>query len=360
MKPKTNARRWWLLPGALLAVVAGSGLWYGSTSPGGVTELTDNTVPEAPDYSVTATARALSDADPRPPASHQTPKKQTGAAIAPSLAGTDIDGSLKASADGQLMVSLEVRDFFDYFLSAVGEVSPETAIGQIQHMAQQHLPEPAASQAMVLLDQYLAYKQASLQVLQTELDPSLQHDEAYQLQALGDALAQLKQLRQETFSREAHLAFFGQEEAYSEYTLATLAIQQRTDLTEQGKQALVEWHRNQLPEALKATEQRLQADTHQHQMRVAAMASASSPEMAGQRLSDLGLDQESADGVVNYLQQRQAFDQRFEVFREAMAKEPRSGLTGTEQQEHRERLLNQHFPDQQEQTWAKLKLLDQS
>ena len=191
MKPKTNALRWWLLPGALLAVLAGSGLWYGSASPGKASEITVSPAPETPSYSVTATARTLPEADSSPPAPHQTPEKQTGAPIAPSLAGTDIDGSLKARADGQLMVSLEVRDFFDYFLSTVGEVSPETAIGQIQQMAQQHLPEPAASQAIALLDQYLAYKQASLQVLQTELDPSRQHDEAYRLQALGDALAQL-------------------------------------------------------------------------------------------------------------------------------------------------------------------------
>src|SRR5690554_7854100 len=108
------------------------------------------------------------------PPSYQTPSIPDGAPIAPSLAGTDIDGALQADENGQLIVNLEVRDFFDYFLSTVGEVSPETAIGQIQQMARQHLPESAAQQALALLDQYLDYKQASLAVMQTELDPARQ------------------------------------------------------------------------------------------------------------------------------------------------------------------------------------------
>jgi len=362
MKQTTNALRWWLLPGALLAIVAGSGLWLATGSPDRANASAQPPAPEvrADSRAASVTTSPMAETKTSAPPSYQTPSIPDGAPIAPSLAGTDIDGALQADSDGQLIVNLEVRDFFDYFLSAVGEVSPETAIGQIQQMARQYLPEPAASQAMTLLDQYLAYKQASLQVLQTELDPSLQHDQAYQLQALGDALTQLKQLRQQTFNRDAHQAFFGEEEAYSEYTLATLAIQQRTDLTEQGKQALVAWHRNQLPEALKSTEQRLHDEAQQHQARLEVMESASSPEAAGQQLAELGLDQQSADGVVNYLKKRQAFDQRFEVFREAMASESEAGLAGAEQQAHRNHLLEQHFPDQQEQTWAKLKLLDQS
>lgn len=294
------------------------------------------------------------------PAEHRTPLTLGTDPFAPSLQGTDIDGVLHADANGHLVLGLEVRDFFDYFLNTVGEVSPETAIGQIQQMALQHLPETAAREAMALLDQYLAYKQASLTVMQTELDPSRQHDPAYQLTALGHALAQLKGLRQDTFDSEARQAFFGMEEAYSEYTLATLAVQQRPDLTNEGKQALLDWHRNQLPASLRTTEQRLHDSSLEHQQRVVAVESAPSPEAAGQRLSDLGLDRESVEGVVGYLQQRQAFDQRFQNFDQALQDGTTTGLVEAERQQHREQLLQQHFPDQQEQTWARLKLLDQS
>ncbi|MFO8140895.1 MAG: lipase secretion chaperone [Marinobacter sp.] len=158
----------------------------------------------------------------------------------------------------------------------------------------------------------------------------------------------------------ALVAGSGIEEAYSEYTLATLAIQQRPELTSEGKQALLDWHRNQLPESLRNTEQRLHDSTLLHQERVLAVASAPSPEAAGQRLSDLGLDRESVEGVVGYLQQRQAFDQRFQSFDQALQDGTTAGLVDAERQQYREQLLQQHFPDQQEQTWARLKLLDQS
>lgn len=360
MKQKANALRWWLIPGTLLVIVTGSGLWYSSGSSGITVEMSGKPGTKSPSQTEIAYNHVLPEVNHPSSTAYKTPPRLSSPPIAPSLEGTDIDGTLQATADGQLVVNLEVRDFFDYFLSTVGEVSPETAITQIQHMAQQYLPEPASSQAITLLEQYLAYKQASLDVLQTELDPSRQHDAAYQLEALGSALAQLKQLRQQIFSPEAHQAFFRQEEAYSEYTLATLGIQQRTDLTEQSKQALLNWHRNQLPDTLKSTEQHLHADIQQQQQRIAAMASASSPEMAGQQLIDMGLDPESADDVVSYLQQRQAFNQRFEAFHEAIKHQQKAGLANTTEKEYQAHLLEQYFPDQQEQTWAKLKLLDQS
>ncbi|PSF14555.1 lipase secretion chaperone [Marinobacter shengliensis] len=364
MTNKPIALRRWVLPGALLAVVAGSGLWWALTPQANM--VTANTTPQqATEKTAQPSGSASHDGAPvdAPTPSvtgTRTPESLGPNPFAPSLQGTDIDGVLQADDNGQLVVNLEVRDFFDYFLSTVGEVSPETAIGQIQQMARQHLPEPAAQQALALLDQYLAYKQASLEVMQTELDPARQHEPAYQLSALGNALAQLKGLRQQTFAPDAHQAFFGMEEAYSEYTLATLAIQQRADLTDQGKQALVEWHRNQLPDTLKSTEQRLEASAQQHQERVLAVESATSPEAAGQRLTELGLDRQSVDGVVSYLQQQEAFQARFESFRKDLQSSVAGGLVDAEQQQHQEQLLQQHFQDEQEQTWARLKLLDQS
>ncbi|MBE0486694.1 lipase secretion chaperone [Marinobacter sp.] len=360
MTRRTIATGRWLVPGALLALVAGGGLWWGLSAPPKMAEQVTAPPSSAPTSITETSVIPPSQQMTQPVPEHRTPSSLGNTPFASSLEGTDIDGALQADASGRLILSLEVRDFFDYFLNTVGEVSPETAIGQIQQMALQHLPESAAHDALALLDQYLAYKQASLTVMQTELDPSRQFDPAYQLAALGNALAQLKGLRRETFEPEARQAFFGMEEAYSEYTLATLAVQQRSDLTDSGKQALMDWHRNQLPEALRQTEQRLQDSTLEHQERVLAVETASSPEAAGQKLSDLGLDQESVAGVVNYLQQREAFDQRFQSFDQALQSTTTAGLVDAERQQHREELLQQHFPDEQEQTWARLKLLDQS
>lgn len=357
----------WLFPGALSAALAGGALWYGlaqttqhtTSAPAPVAEQAGAT-PEFFGYPSEAGTSLASAETRQPPDNATTPKTLGPQPFAPSLAGTDIDGALRADEDGRLVINLQVRDFFDYFLSTVGEVSPEVAIGQIQQMAQKYLPEPAASRALALLDQYLAYKQAALSVMQTRLDPARQSDPAYQLSALGDALTKLKKLRQSTFDPEVHKAFFGQEEAYSEYTLATLAIRQRQDLSDQGKQALIQWHRNQLPEAMQATEEQLLASSHQQQERVAAIAAANSPEDAGQRLSELGLDSEDATEVVRYLKDREQFAQRFQTFQDALSQQSASGLAEQEREAYQDALLQQYFPDQQERTWARLRMLGNS
>ena len=367
MTRKTLSARGWFFSGTLLALVAGgvfvltadpksSPTPQASTQvPAALTEPeTDLRAPAAdtaaPADSVTQTDDSLA----------RTPTSLGDTPFAPSLAGTDIDGALKADANGNLVLDLGTRDFFDYFLSTVGEVSPETALGQIEHMARNHLPEPAASQALALLDDYLAYKQAALSVMQSELDPSRAQDPAYQLNALGNALADLKALRQSTFSGPAHEAFFGLEEAYSEYTLASLSIQQREDLSDDGKQALIDYHRDQLPEVIRRTEERLHQEVTLQRQRVEAISNAGSPEDAGQKLAELGLDAQSVKGVTDYLQQRQRFEASFESFKQAVSEARLSGLATEDQRQHREALLKQHFPDEQTQTWARLRMLDNS
>ena len=130
-----------------------------------------------------------------------------------------------------------------------------------------------------------------------------------------------------------------------------------TDLSEQGKQALVQWHRNQLPEQLRTTEQHLHASSRQQQARTAVIESASSPEEAGRQLAELGVNQQGVESVVNYLKQREHFDQRFEDFREAVDREASSGLADADLEKQREALLERHFPQQQDRTWARLKML---
>lgn len=365
MTRKTRSARGWFFSGTLLALVAG-GVFVLTTDPRPPEQppiKTTATTPSGPDplgarQPAPIVAPPPGQAAPTDGILARTPESLGATPFAPSLAGTDIDGALKANANGDLIVDLQTRDFFDYFLSTVGEVSPETAIGQIEQMARNHLPEPAASQALALLDDYLAYKQAALGVMQSELDPSRAQDPAYQLTALGNALADLKALRQSTFSNAAHNAFFGLEEAYSEYTLASLSIQQRDDLSNEGKQALIDYHRDQLPEVIRRTEERLHQEVTIHRQRVEAIRTADSPGAAGQKLAELGLDAQSVKGVTDYLKQRQRFDASFETFEQALSEAHLSGLTTEDQRQHREDLLKQHFPDEQTQTWARLRLLD--
>ena len=290
--------------------------------------------------------------------SYQTPDSLGEDPFASSLEGTQIDGSLKADANGNLIVDLSTKDFFDYFLNTIGEVAPETALSEMEALARNHLPPAAAKQAMAILDQYLSYKQQTLSLSNQQLDPTLQSDPAYQLQVLKTALGDLKQLRRTSFDAATHEAFFGLEEAYGDYTIATMEIQQREDLSAESKQTLQAWHRRQLPEVIRKTETRMIQEQELHEQRQTAIAEASSPEQAGERLESLGVSSEQAAEVVNYLKEREQFDQRYQQYQQELARLDSSGISSDDYATQQAQLLEQHFDSEQARTWAKLRGLN--
>lgn len=293
-----------------------------------------------------------------PPAGYQTPESLGEEPFANSLAGTNIDGNLRADANGQLIIDLKTRDFFDYFLNTIGEVSADQALGQIKKLARNNLPETAAGEAIALLHQYLDYKDAAFALGNQSLDPARQHDPSYQLDMLKGALADMKQLRRRMFAADTHEAFFGLEEAYGDYTLASLNIQQRKDLSTEAKKILMEWHRQQLPEVIRRTETRMIEESSHHQARQQALARAESPNDAGRRLRELGVADTQAREVVAYMEERKHFDQEYQQFRQALASLDTSGLAQEDMAAQKSRLLKQHFEDEQTRTWARLRALD--
>ena len=365
MRHRLHTHRRWLTLFAMSALVAGTAIWWltptgPTTSPTTFTAGTSTPahVPREVDPTPgTATAAPAENSGPDVAAMASTPDSLGPEPFAGSLEGTDIDGALKADHRGQLIVDLETRDFFDYFLNTVGEVSPEQALGQIRTLAESSLPPDAAAEAMAVLDQYLLYKQRALDIQATPLDARRQNDPSYRLQMLEGAFTDLKRLRQGVFSPEVHQAFFGLEEAYGEYTLASLNVAARTDLSAEAKTALVAWHRDQLPAPLQTSERRLMASNEQNIQRMATIKAADSPESAGQQLLAQGMSPEAAASVTDYLRERESFDARYQHYQAALEQLEASGLTAEDREAQQGQLLHQHFPDSKQQTWARLKML---
>lgn len=353
-----------LLPVLLaLPVVAGS-LWLLQATP----EENARTVTQAAAADTTNEPTSQKPAAPVPSSSgaqeeataYRTPASLGPDPFAPSLEGTDIDGQLRADANGELIVELATRDFFDYFLNTIGEVPAEQALAQIEALARGSLPETAAKQAMALLDQYLQYKNDMVALGSRGLDPSRQHDPGYQLETLKTALADIKALRRQSFSGETHQAFFGLEEAYGDYTLASLDIQQRRDLSDEAKADLQNWHRQQLPEVIRRTENRLVNEGEQHRQAQQAIADAQSAEDAGKRLRALGVDSARINEVVSYMEERERFDQQFQRFQKAASNLDTTGLARDDAAALETRLLEEHFEDEKTRTWARLRALEVS
>jgi hypothetical protein len=69
-----------------------------------------------------------------------TPSEHDQLVISNALEGTSIDGALRADSNGNLILEIGVRDFFDYFLSIADDVGAQQAIAEIERYALSYLP----------------------------------------------------------------------------------------------------------------------------------------------------------------------------------------------------------------------------
>jgi lipase chaperone LimK len=135
-----------------------------------------------------------------------------------SMAGTQPDGAARARADGQLEVNAELAYLFDYYLAGLGERPLEAIRDEIIRELERRLPAAAAMQARRLLDNWLAYKRALVDVergLPAQADPALR---------ARQRLTAMQQLRSAYFSPEEIAGLFNASDAYDLDAIARLEI----------------------------------------------------------------------------------------------------------------------------------------
>lgn len=178
---------------AVALVVGGIGVWRDEAP-----RLASTPIPAA------ASAPALADV-----LSRGTAAGEPGPGRRPrSLRGTRVDGELTVDAAGDLLVTDGTRRFFDYFLTASGEETPERLRARIIAAAERRVPAPAARELGDLLDRYLLYRERVRLLADTGAD--------------GDLRARLdlvSALRREVFGTEVASTLFGDEEAAARLVL---------------------------------------------------------------------------------------------------------------------------------------------
>ncbi|MBC7751458.1 MAG: lipase secretion chaperone [Candidatus Saccharibacteria bacterium] len=162
--------------------------------------------------------------------------------LAPSLRGTEIDCPLKVDSKGQLVLTIGIRNCFDYFLSSLGEKTEAQLITDIRQYLTTTLPSTALPYALKLLDQYIAFRHA-----QTQPAMQVKTQTADSLQA---TVTSLKNLRLKYFTPVESEVFFGGEEAYDQYSINLIRINADKSLSEDQKAAKIAALMDQLPPAL--------------------------------------------------------------------------------------------------------------
>jgi lipase chaperone LimK len=261
--------------------------------------------------------------------------------------GTEVAGALKVDDNGMLIVDTDLKIYFDYFLSSVGQVTPEFAIRRLHLLIAKNLPEQAAKHAMQVLEGYLAFKESSFDLLSQPLDSSLANsDPQYRVERLEYALNSLKTLRREHMDEDDAEGFFKEDEAFSQYTLANQRAALNTDLSIDERRELRAQAKSLLPEdmALIVQEQETKAVSQQGFQQLLKDDSSidSLSEYAYEHFSA-----QEAESLVEHYQQERQLKQQYKVYREQVESLKNQGLSLQDLKQAQTDLAEQYFDAEQ-------------
>ena len=252
-----------------------------------------------------------------------------------SLRGTEVDGRLQTDADGNLLISDQLRHLFDYYLSTTGEQNHAQIVAQIQALIRDSLDEPARSQALDLFQRYLDYQRALVE-LEQDFPAAADIDSLW---ARQDAV---ERLRADLFSPAEHQAFFAAEESYNRFTLERLSILHNPNLSDEEKAQDIEALRESLPEAMQAL---LVPQIHQDlRQQTQALRAAGASESAVRDLRMEMVGPEATARLEALDVQRAQWQQRLDDFvreRDAILSQP--GLADSDRNSAIQALLDARF-----------------
>ncbi len=269
------------------------------------------------DSSSTMANRSDNDNDVKASSTQNNDRFITGLENLPrSLQGTDVDGEIIIDENQQLVVTEGLRRLFDYFLSALGEEDEATIFARVESYIRSFVPEPAASQAIVIFNRYIDYLKAMPEIEKRYGNLQLQTTQNGELDL--NMVAQQKQdvakLRQQYFDTQTITAFFGAEDEYDDYSIAMINIEQNKLLSDEQKAAAQQDYISRMPDNMTKANIEQQANLNSLMRRTEQMkAQGATPEaLYNMRRELVGA---AAAGRLAQLDKEDAdFDQRFSQY----------------------------------------------
>jgi lipase chaperone LimK len=273
-----------------------------------------------------ATGHPMSEHQSPAPMSHpaaSAPSSATSSVLAvasstvtpPSLAGTDIP-ALPVDAGGHLVHTRQVREFFDYYLTAQHETAPSTLDLMVRDSIATKLGrKPAAAEAVDLWQRYRAYLAAIAQLPA----PAGQPGKGPDIEAIAQSLNQRMQLADRYLGQGGWSdVFFGDQLKRQRNDLERLRINVDTSLTASEKTAWLAQLDAQLPPEERALRERSQQqDAAITRVMALQVKGASVDEIRNQVAQTMG--PEAADRAVQMEQTRQAWQARYAQYAEQRA-----------------------------------------
>lgn len=264
-----------------------------------------------------------------------------------SLQGTDVDGEIIIDENKQLVVTEGLRRLFDYFLSALGEEDEATIFARVESYIRSFVPEPAASQAIVIFNKYVAYLKAIPKIEKRFGNLQLQATQNGELDL--NMVAQQKQdvakLRQQYFDTQTITAFFGAEDEYDDYSIAMININQNKLMSDEQKAAAQQDYVSRMPDNMTKANIEQQANLNVLMSRTEQMKAqgATSEALYNMRRELVGA---AAAGRLAQLDKEDAnFDQRFTQYQTQKQQLLSQNTNSTQARVQIEQLGQQLFSD---------------
>jgi lipase chaperone LimK len=243
--------------------------------------------------------------------------------LPPTLQGTRHGVTLRADAQGNLVLQPDLLHLFEFYLAGREEEGLDKVLTRIHQDLAAQLKGNALDQARDLLSRYVDYRIA-LQNL-PEADNSMDAG------ALRQRLDALNATRQQYFSAEEYALFFANENAENEYMVQRLALGQQSGLSEEQRQQAVAELELQLPEEVRETRA---ASTRQGELYATTQAmlerGASAEEIRQVREQALG--SEAANALAELDRQQAAWKQRLADYASERNRLRDAGLSDSELQ----------------------------
>jgi lipase chaperone LimK len=225
-----------------------------------------------------------------------------------SLRDTAPDGALAADADGHLLVTPELRRFFDYWYSASGEEPDARLRLRMVAAIRAQLDDPAESEALALLERFVAYRQRGRDLFERA---DLRDDLAARAQAVGD-------LRRDVFGEADAARLFGDDDALLAVALAERRIAADPSLSDEQRAAQRAALEATLPERLRAVRAESMAPQRLADEVAALRAQGASPDaIQARRAARVG--EAAAERLAALDVQRAVWQQRVDAYRQARA-----------------------------------------
>ena len=225
-----------------------------------------------------------------------------------SLEGIDLNIELPVDSDGNLIVGMILKDFFEIYLSAMGEEELEDILLRIQSAMNQQLTSPALEQGYETLKRFIDYKVELANLEQQEANPDLS-----ELDNIRQQKENLAAIQQDYFSPTEADAFFAAEAQYDAFMLEHLTIQKNESLTLEEKQKLTQALAESLPDEIRQGREAAMAPANVYEQAVNMKANGESKEAIYQMRSET-LGDEAAQALAQLDNEREVWSQRLEGF----------------------------------------------